>query len=72
MIKPINRKRKNKFKVLLLAPIFAIVFLVGWSLYWIGQSNTKHPQKTVNKAPTKQDNVDLIMIPEQENEVLTN
>ena len=72
MIKPINRRTQNKLKILLLAPIVAIVFLVGWSLYWIGQSNTKQPQKTVNKMPTKQDSVELIMIPVQENEALTN
>ena len=72
VVKPINRRKQNKLKVFLLAPICAIVFIVGWTLYWIGQSNTKQAQKTINKVPTKQDQIELIMIPLQENEALKN
>lgn len=72
MVKPINRRKQNKLKLVLLAPICAIVFIVGWSLYWIGQSKPKQTQKTISKVPTKQDQVELIMIPLQENEALTN
>ena len=75
MTKPTNRKKRSKLTVALLAPILIIVFIVGWSLYWIGQSrqpNTKQPQKTINKTPAKQDNVKLIVIPPQEKEILAN
>ena len=72
---PSSRKKRSKLTVALLAPILTIVFIVGWSLYWIGQSrqpNTKQPQKTINKTPTKQDNIELIVIPPQEKEILAN
>ena len=68
----VNRRKPNKFKVILLAPICAIVFLVGWALYWIGHSSTKQPQKTINKLQAKQDSVELIMVPPQENKPITN
>ena len=75
MTKPTNRKKRNKLTVALLAPILAIVFIVGWSLYWIGQSGqpkAKLPQKPINKTPPKQDEVELIMIPQQEEQILAN
>jgi len=72
VVKPINRRKQNKLKVFLLAPLCAIVFIVGWSLYWIGQSKPKQAQKTLSKVPSKQYQVELIMIPLQENEALTN
>ncbi len=75
MIKPTNRKKRSKLTIFLLAPILAIVFVAGWSLYWIGQSNqpqTKQPQKTTNKTPTNHNEIELIMIPKQEEQILTN
>jgi hypothetical protein len=71
MVKPVNRRKQNKLKMLLLAPLCAVVFIVGWSLYWLGQSKTKQTQKTINKVPTKQDQLELVMIPMKENEALT-
>ena len=73
MIKPTNRKKRNSLKVVLLAPIFVIFFIAGWSLYWIGQSwqqNTKQPKKPLNSTPTNQNEVELIMIPQQEEQIL--
>jgi hypothetical protein len=75
MTKPTTRKKRSKLTVALLAPIFLIVFIAGWSLYWIGQSwqqNTKQPQKPINKTTPKQDNIELIMIPQQEEQILAN
>ena len=75
MTKPTTRKKRNKLTVALLAPILIIVFIVGWSLYWIGQSGqlkVKQPQKLINKTPPKQDNIKLIMIPQQEEQILAN
>jgi flagellar basal body-associated protein FliL len=75
MTKPTSRKKRNKLTTILIAPIIVIVFVVGWSLYWIGQSrhqNTKQPQKTANKTHAMQDEIELIMIPQQEEQPLTN
>jgi hypothetical protein len=71
MAKLTSRKKHNKFTVALLAPIFIIVFIVGWSLNWIGQPKAKQPQKPINKTPAKQNEVELIMIPEEE-QILAN
>ena len=75
MAKSIHRKKRSKLTVVLFAPILIIVFIIGWSFYWIGQSkrpNTKQSQKTVNKTPAKQDDVELIVIPPLEKEILAN
>ena len=72
---PTNRKKRSKLRVALLAPLLIIFFIVGWSLYWIGQPNqrnTKQPQKPINKTPTNQDQVDLIVIPPKEKQILPN
>ena len=72
---PTSRKKRSKLTVVLLAPILIIVFIVGWSLYCIeqpGQLNEKQPQKSINKTPAKQDNIELIMIPPQEEQILAN
>jgi len=48
--------------------------MVGWSLYWIGQSGqpkTRQLQKPTSKTPTKQDEFELIAIPKQEEQILT-
>ena len=75
MTKSTRRKKRNKLTVILLAPIIAILFLVGWSLSWIGQigeTKAKQPPKPINKTPTKQDKVELIMIPQIEEEIPAN
>ena len=72
MAKPTSKKKRSKLTVALLAPILIIVFIVGWSLSYIGQSRaTKQPQKPNNKTPTKQNNIELI-IPQQEKEIQRN
>ena len=71
--KPLTRKKRSKLQVALLAPILAIIFSFGWSLYWIGQAGqpkAKLPQKPINKTPTNQDEVELIVIPQQEEQIL--
>jgi len=67
MTKPTARKR-SKVARILLSPIFAIFFLVGWSLYWIGQKETRQPKKRTNKmtSKSKEDQLELILIPEEE------
>ena len=75
MAKSIRRKKRNKLTVILLSPILAVLFLVGWSFSWIGQmgeTKAKQPPKAINKTPTKQDKVELIMIPQIEEEIPAN
>ena len=72
MTKRPNRRKRSKISILLLAPVMALTFIVGWSLYWIG--NTKHKQ---HHAPTpkihiEQDPVQLMVIPVQEEQTITN
>ena len=74
MIKPTIRKKRGKLKVALLSPIFIAVFIVGWSLYFIGQSGepkTKQPQKPVIKRPAQPSEIELIVIPQEERQILT-
>jgi flagellar basal body-associated protein FliL len=69
MTKPTQRKKGDKLLVVLLAPIVAIVFIVGWSFYFIGQANhpkTRQPQKPINKTSTDQNEIELIVIPQQD------
>ena len=73
MIKPKRRKKRSKLVAILMAPIVVVVMIVGWGLYWIGdsrQQKTKKPQKPTIKTRAKQDEVELIMIPQQEEQVL--
>ena len=66
MTKPTNRKKRNRATRILLSPIIVIIFIVGWSLYYIGQSNHKQKQKPTIITPTKQKELELILIPKEE------
>ena len=75
MTKSTRRKKRNKLTIILLSPILAILFLVGWSLSWIGQAGetkAKQPPKPINKTSAKQEKVELIMIPQLEEEIPAN
>jgi hypothetical protein len=63
-----SRKNRSKLKVILFAPVLILTFIIGWSLYFIGQQNDK-PTKPANKAPVKEENLELMAIP-QEKEIL--
>jgi hypothetical protein len=70
MTKPTFRKKRSKLAMILFIPIFPIVFFAGWSLYCIGQSwhqnNTNLLQKPTNNTSTKQEDAELVMIPQEE------
>jgi hypothetical protein len=73
MTKPPIRKKRSKLKVALLSPILIVVFIVGWSLYFIGQSGqpkSKQPQKSMIKKPARPNEMELIVIPQEERQIL--
>ena len=75
MTKPIYAKKRSKLMRILLAPICAVVFMVGWCLYYVGESRQKQKQeqKPTKKTPaTKPDEFELIVISnEEEEKILT-
>jgi hypothetical protein len=60
------RKQHGKFIKILLAPILAAVFLVGWSLYYFGESRYQKKQKLTSKMPQKQEEFTIGVIPKEE------
>ena len=75
MTRSTSRKKRSKLTRLLLSPIMLIVFVAGWSLYCIGQpssrQNIKQPIKLADSTGKKQDAVELVVIPQQE-QILAN
>ena len=70
MAKPTRRKKESKLAVALLSPILVLMFIVGWSLYWIGQPRMKYQLKSINTTSSQQDDVELIVIPPIEEQIL--
>jgi hypothetical protein len=60
-----NKQKHNKLKVALLSPMLIITFIIGWSLYWIGQTRHTQPQKRHNNHK-KINEIELMVIPLQE------
>ena len=46
--------------------------MVGWSLYWIGSRQQKQTKLSTPKKQSQQDPVQLIVIPRQEEQTITN
>jgi hypothetical protein len=61
-----NKQKHKKLKVALLSPLLIITFIIGWSLYWIGQTRHTQPQKPRNNNAKKINEIELIVIPLQE------
>ena len=72
MTKRQNRKKRSTLSVLLLAPVMALTFIVGWSLYWIGNTKHKQPQAPTPKKHAEQNPVQLMVIPMQKEQTITN
>jgi len=70
--KTTTKKHRSKLAKILLAPALAIVFAVGWSLYYIGHPHNKKNQKPANITQPKRENVELMMIPAEEKIAVTN
>ena len=72
MTKTSTKKSRSKLTKILMAPALAIVFAVGWSLYYIGQPRHKKNQKPAKTTQSKPENVELMMIPQEEKVTITN
>jgi hypothetical protein len=59
---------------LFLLPVLIFIFLMGWSMYWIGDQKRpeKRTEKTKRKAPPKKDNVTFMPIPLEEKPEIIN
>ena len=69
MVKTTGRKKRSKVTVAILSPILLIVFILGWVFFITGQSRpqkVKQTQKQIKSTPAPQDNVELIVIPTEE------
>ncbi len=56
-----DRRKRNKAIIVLLLPAIIFVWIVGWSLYWIGHQ--KESRKAQPSSPSKEeDYVSLIPI----------
>ena len=71
-MKKTSKKNRSKLTKILIAPALAIVFVVGWSLYYIGQPRHMKNQKQTNTTQPKHENVELMMIPTEEKITITN
>jgi hypothetical protein len=75
MAHTIRGKKRSKLKVAPFTPVFILVFLFGWIVYWIRpllHLQTGQPLKSIGKTSAKQNKVELILISEQEKEILAN
>jgi flagellar basal body-associated protein FliL len=46
----VNMPKKKRIFVLLAIPVAAILWCIGWSLYWIGEKKEKSKPAPVNKT----------------------
>lgn len=69
---PNKRKKRSKLAVALLLPITAAMFLLGWTLFCIGQrqTKTKQPQKPLNTASAEKEELELIFISDKEEQII--
>jgi len=49
---------RNRVVVIMLLPIIIFLWIIGWSLFWIGSQN--NPQKTQNK--TERDRISMAIV----------
>lgn len=61
VLKILKEKRKrNKAIIVLLLPAIIFLWIIGWSLYWIGHQ--KEPRQAQPSSPKEEDHVSLIPI----------
>lgn len=60
------RRKRNKLVVALLLPALVLIWLVGWSLYWVGHQKEAKPKP----RPRQNANIELIIAETLENELI--
>jgi hypothetical protein len=70
MTKIAYRKKRNKATRILLSPLFAVVFLIGWTFYYLGEPKHKQTQKPNIKATIQTESVHLMVIPPQQEQTI--
>jgi len=64
-----GRRKRNNIMGLFLVPVLIFIFLMGWSMYWIGdQKRTKR----VNRKAPKKENVTFLPAVHEEAQQMTN
>jgi hypothetical protein len=72
MAHTVRGKKRSKLKGAPFTPVFIVLFVVGWIVYWIGQFlhlKTKQPLKPIGKMFAKQNEVELMVVSQQEKEI---
>ncbi len=69
MAKTTPRKQRSKIEIILLAPLLAVIFLFGWTLYNIGEPNHTHKQKPTKIRVRSQEDIELMAIPRDEQSI---
>lgn len=54
------KRQRNRFLVILMLPALILIWLVGWSMYWIGHQKT---EKATLKPKSQTANITLIAAP---------
>jgi flagellar basal body-associated protein FliL len=64
MRKAPKRRKRNRAIMVLLLPVMAILWLIGWGLYWVGSK--KQPAKPAKSNRQEDEDVTFTMLmPEQ-------
>ena len=57
--------RRNKYKVIFLMPIATALWLIGWSLYWLGlKTKAFSPKETKIRKATDDSHI-TVVVPEK-------
>ncbi|MGE5638373.1 MAG: hypothetical protein ACM3WQ_06670 [Chloroflexota bacterium] len=55
-----SKPKRNRLLVILTLPALALLWLVGWSLYWIGSKSDNAPQVRSKHNNKSKENITLI------------
>jgi len=65
MTYPAQRKKNSKLRILL-APVVAPIFILGWILSFAGESKNSKKQRPTNKTVQRDEDITLSAIPQEE------
>jgi flagellar basal body-associated protein FliL len=58
--------KRNRLTVLLTLPVVVFLWVIGWSLYWIGSKSREVDQKKKRKSFSLKESSIAVLTPEQE------